>query len=710
MKSIRVAVVVLLAAAGVAACRRGTGVSPGAPVFLVSVDTLRADHLPLYGYTAVDTPSLDRLAKDAIVFDNAVSHVPLTLPSHASLFTGLLPFQHGVRDNLGYRLGKSHETLATFLKKNGYATGAAVSAIVLDRGSGIAEGFDFYEDSIESRQTAEAIGRVQRPGDQTEKLLEGWIEKQAAGARLFAFLHIYEPHAPYEPPEPFRARYAARPYDGEIATADMIVGRFLDFLKKKNLYDPALVIFLSDHGEGLGDHGEDEHGLLLYRESIWVPLIVKLPGAALAGKRVSRPAEIADVFPTVATVVGRSAPPGLAGQSLLALARSGENRRVYSETLYPRFHFGWSDLAALTDDRYQYIEAPRPELYDWKEDPREKKDLASGLPPSFRAMRLELSKIQRPMQAPGAEDPETVKKLASLGYIGMASPAADRKDLPDPKDRITTIDRLKDSARLVSQHRDDEAAALLVNLTRENPLMLDAWETLARVLRRAGRTKEALAALEQADRLTPGTPQLILGLAGLNREIGDLAKARSLAQAAAAAGAPGADEELALIALARGDLDEARRRAQAALAERKTARAPLLLLARVEIAQGHPRAALELLDSAREMGRQLGQPPLETLEATRGDVLARLGREQEAEDALRAETRDFPENLDAWSRLALVYASSGRPEQFRQVLSEMTSRVPTRAAFDAAAKVCDIIGDREQARRWRARPKPSTAS
>jgi tetratricopeptide (TPR) repeat protein len=425
---------------------------------------------------------------------------------------------------------------------------------------------------------------------------------------------------------------------------------------------------------------------------------------------VARPAEIADVFPTVTSALGLAVPPGLVGLSLVDLARGGENRRIYSETLYPRFHFGWSDLAALTDGRYQYIEAPRPELYDWTNDPAEKKDLAPSVPSAFRSMRLELSKIHRPMQAPGTEDPETVKKLASLGYIGMASPAADRKDLPDPKDRITTIDRLKDSARLVSQHRDDEAAALLANLTRENPLMLDAWETLARVLRRAGRTKEALAALEQADRLTPGTPQLILGLAGLNREIGDLAKAKSLAEAAAAAGAPGADEELALIALTRGDLDEARRRAQAALAQRKTARSPLLLLARVEIAQGHSRAALELLDSAREMGRQLGLPPLETLEATRGDVLARLGREQEAEDALRAETRDFPENLDAWSRLALVYASSGRPEQFRQALSEMTSRVPTRAAFDAAAKVCDIIGDREQARRWRTRPKPSTAS
>ena len=195
----RFAAVVLLVV-GAAACRRQALVSPDAPVFLISVDTLRADHLPIYGYAAVETPNLDRLARDSIIFENAVSHVPLTLPSHASLFTGLLPFQHGVRDNLGYRLDKSHQTLATFLKKKGYATGAAVSAVVLDHGSGIAEGFDFYEDSIESRQSAEAMGRVQRDGVRTEKLLEEWIEKRPAGERLFAFLHVYEPHTPYEPP------------------------------------------------------------------------------------------------------------------------------------------------------------------------------------------------------------------------------------------------------------------------------------------------------------------------------------------------------------------------------------------------------------------------------------------------------------------------------------------------------------------------------
>ena len=213
--------------------------------------------------------------------------MPLTLPSHASLFTGLLPYQHGVRDNLGYRLGKDHPTLATRLKASGYATGAAISAIVLDRGTGIGEGFDFYDDAIEARESAQAIGQLQRSGDDTRRRLESWIGSRPSDGRLFAFFHLYEPHSPYDPPEPLKGRYRSNPYDGEVAAADAITGRFLDFLRERKIYDRALIVFLSDHGEGLGDHGEDEHGIFLYREAIRIPLFVKLPGGRRAGERVA---------------------------------------------------------------------------------------------------------------------------------------------------------------------------------------------------------------------------------------------------------------------------------------------------------------------------------------------------------------------------------------------------------------------------------------
>lgn len=683
-------------------CARRGPVFPGAPVVVISIDTLRADHLPAYGYQQVETPALDALARDAIVFDNAVAHVPLTLPSHVSLFTGLLPFQHGVRDNIGYRLDKSHTTLAAFLRSRGYATGAAVSAVVLARSTGIAEGFDFYDDAIEARDVSEPLGRVQRPGTQTEKRLEEWIGSQSS-VRIFAFLHLYEPHAPYTPPEPFATRYASYPYDGEIAAADDIVGRFVSFLKQKGIYDRALVVFLSDHGEGLGDHGEDEHGVLLYREELRVPLFIKLPGSRSAGRREASPSGIADVFATVAAALGEKVPAALAGRSLLDPGGAGPPRRIYSETLYPRYHFGWSDLAALTDDRYQYIQAPRAELYDWRADPGERRDLASSLPPAFRSMRVELEAMNRPLQAPGVSDPETVKKLASLGYIGAAAPAANRKNLPDPKDRIGAIAQLKEASRLASEHRDDQAASLLSKLAAENPLMLDVWETLARIQRRAGRSREALDALEHADRLSPATPQILLGLADLQRELGNYARARELALAARVAGATQVEEELSWIALAQGDLASARREAEAALQARPDAQGPLLLLASIAARAGELPRSLDYCDRAIGLAHSRGEGPLINLQATRGDVVARLGREKEAEEAFRAEVRDFPENLDAWSRLALLYASAGRRDESERLLDEMVERIPASRSFQAAARVSEILGDRASARRWRRR-------
>ncbi|MCA1580305.1 MAG: sulfatase-like hydrolase/transferase [Acidobacteria bacterium] len=674
-------------------------------MIVVSIDTLRADHLPAYGYRGVDTPHLDALAKDSVVFDNAVAHVPLTLPSHVSLWTGLLPFQHGVRDNVGYRMAGKHPTLAGFLRALGYATGGAVSAFVLDHGSGVAEGFEYYEDGIESRDVAEALGRVQRAGGETEALLEHWIARQTPGRPLFAFLHLYEPHSPYDPSEPFRTKYAGRPYDGEIATADAIVGRFLAFTRTRGIYDRAVVILLSDHGEGLGEHGEDEHGILLYRETLRVPLFVKLPRSRDAGRRVSAPAGLADVFPTVAALLGEKAPEGLSGLPLLERGGSERARSVYSETLYPRYHFGWSDLASLTDARYHYIAAPRAELFDWTSDPSEKTNLASGLPPAFRSLRLALEKMDRPLQPPGSADPETVRKLASLGYIGAAAPATHRKDLPDPKDRISTLGRLKDATRLASEHRDDAAVALLRTVVRENPLLLDGWETLARLLRGSGRPREAIAALEEADRLSPATAPILLGLADLHRETGNLQKAWSLAQAAGAAGGAGVPGELAEIALARKDLAEAARQAEAALAGSETSRAPLLTLARIEQARGNPDGALRQLDRALGVQLRWKQGPMRNLQALRGDALARLGREREAEAAFREEIEAFPGNLDAWSRLAVLFAGGGREAEFRGLLEEMTRRVGSRQALETAGRLCRIVGDRWCAKHWGAKLK-----
>jgi predicted Zn-dependent protease len=411
---------------------------------------------------------------------------------------------------------------------------------------------------------------------------------------------------------------------------------------------------------------------------------------------------LVDVFPTVAALLGETVPFLLAGEPVLSFAaRPGAERRLYAETLYPRLHFGWSDLASLTDRRYQFIEAPRPELYDWTHDPAEKSDLAAGLPPAFRSMSAQLRATERPLQAPGATDAETIRKLTSLGYLASHSPDAASKDLPDPKDRIQTLGRLREASHLIAIHHEDDAVSLLRRLTGESPRMLEAWELLTRALRQSGRPREALEALERADRLQPGTPQILAGMSDLSLESGDLARARSLAQAAGAAGASDVTLLLARIDLEAGELARARDEARESIAARGRDQAPLVLLAEIETKAGNLEAALATLRRADALGE--GLPPMMNLEATRGDVLSRMGEETAAEKAFTAEIRSFPENLDAWSRLALLYASVGRTGEFRSLLSRMTTQVPGRRSLEAAARVCEIVGDKKGARAWRDR-------
>ncbi|HEX7419568.1 MAG TPA: sulfatase, partial [Thermoanaerobaculia bacterium] len=397
--------VVAILAASVACHGRFTD-SPSrtTPVILISIDTLRSDHLPAYGYKGVDTPNIDALRVDSILYRRAYSHVPLTLPSHATILTGMLPNDNGVRDNVGFRLPDSIPTLPALLKKNGYATGAAVSAFVLRRETGIARGFDFFDDEVEPLGAADAaaIGRVQRNGRETLHVLEKWIDGHAEKP-FFAFLHLYEPHTPYRPPEPYFAKYPNH-YDGEIAYADAIVGEFVAYLKQHHVYDNALIVLLSDHGEGLNDHGEDEHGIFLYREVLQVPLILKLPNNAKGGSSIDTPVELVDVLPTIAerTATPLTADRRRAGQSLLTVGNTQQERPIYSETFYPKFHFGWSDLHSLIAGNNHYIRAPQPELYDLAADLAEKHNTLEQNRRVYVRMRQAIEPFVRDAPAPSA--------------------------------------------------------------------------------------------------------------------------------------------------------------------------------------------------------------------------------------------------------------------------------------------------------------------
>ncbi|MEP6993741.1 MAG: sulfatase-like hydrolase/transferase [Acidobacteriota bacterium] len=710
-RSFRRAAALLAAALTLAigsACRRPGLVSPRAPIVLISVDTLRADHLPAYGYTGVETPSLDALRKDAVLFTNAYSHVPLTLPSHVSIFTGLLPPQNGVRDNLGYALGPGPVTIASLLKAHGYATGGAVSTIVLSGATGISRGFDFWDDDVEPTKANQSLSRVQRRGDVTEGLLSGWIASHAK-VPFFAFLHLFEPHTPYEPPEPFRSRYKLA-YDGEIARADQIVGHFLEFLKERGIYDRALVIFLSDHGEGLNDHGEDEHGVLLYREAIHVPLMVKFPGGRRAGETVRAPVALTDVLPTVAAVAGLPVPPQMAGTSLTSWLGEGDAkgpavRRIYGETLYPRLHLGWSDLASLTDDRNQYIQSPRPELYDIVADPGENNDLAPGVPPAFRALSAALTAIPRPLQAPGSSDPEQVKKLAALGYISATTADLNRKDLPAPRDRIGAVEKLKQGFGALQAGRYPEAVTVFQQLLKAEPGMTDVWQLLAEALLKVGRDQEALAALETAARLAPGNPQVLMALSEYYLAIGNYAEARKHAELVSDTGPTSPHENLARIALAAGDLHAAEREARAALQRYPSRRIPHLILGRVARDRRDFALALTELDSAARPQEGEAGMSLQNLSYLRGDCLARLGRDAEAEEAFLREVRDFPANPSPRTALALLYASQGREDDARRSLSELVAQIPTPEALFAAIRTYEVLGDPRSAEELKAQAR-----
>src|SRR3954452_15355768 len=389
------------------------------PIILVSIDTLRADHLPAYGYTKVKTPAIDALAADGVVFERAYSHAPQTLPAHAALLSGRLPFETGVRDNVGFAVKAGERLLPQMLRERGFTTGGIVSAFVLRKETGIGQGFDFFDGEMPPASPELSIGQVQRDGAQSEQIAEHWLGSIGT-SRAFLFLHLYEPHKPYAPPDRFAAY---TPYNGEIAYADEIVGRLVKYLKSHQLYDRSTIVLLSDHGEGLGDHGEQEHGLFVYDEAIHVPLIIKQEGNGGAGRRVADLVQHIDLVPTILDLVKAPRVPSLRGRSLKpVLEGTGKlpPPTIYSEALYARYHFGWSELTALTDERYRYIKAPREELYDLTRDPRERSNIAAQRPQPRQALRGALDRVAAgtAIQVPSEIPADARERLQALGYVG----------------------------------------------------------------------------------------------------------------------------------------------------------------------------------------------------------------------------------------------------------------------------------------------------
>jgi len=662
--------------------------SPGAPVILISIDTLRADRLPAYGYRGVETPNIDAFRRDALLFANAYTQAPLTLPSHATILTGLLPQHHGVRNNIGYRLEANVPTAASVLKAAGYETGAAVSSYVLRGSTGLSEDFDFYEDAIAGK-AGEATGNLQRPGGVAVGIARNWISTRDAKP-FFFLLHLFEPHTPYDPPEPFRSRYAASAYDGEIAAADAIVGDFLADLRARGIYDRALIILFSDHGEGLSQHGEPEHGIFLYREAIHVPLLVKLPGGVRGGETITSPAGLVDILPTIAAVTGATPPAKLDGVSLLAPATP--DRMIYSETLYPRIHLGWSDLHSLQGARYHYIQAPRPELYDSAADPAETKNVLSEQRRVYSAMKAVMERHDTTMAMPAKIDPEEAKKLAALGYLSATASSADGP-LPDPKDRIGEIADMTAAAELARAGRDEDAISAFRRVLAKNPRLADGWNQLALVFEKSERFEEASEAYRSAIEHAPDLAgELALSRGAMLLKLEKYDEAAKHAELGAKANPAGARLLLARLALAQGDPKKGEAEARAALREESSNVAASVVLAQALGEQERAAEALALLDRAEELAKSRGEHPVEALDSVRGDALARLQRYPEAIDAFRRSIAAFPAERSAYARLAIVHQVNGRPAEARAALQEMLRNNPTPAARNLAEKTRRELG------------------
>ena len=442
----------------------GAATSSGTPtnVVVITIDTLRADHLGCYGYKQIRTPAIDALAGDSARFERAYTAVPVTLPSHTGIFTGTYPMLSGMHDFAANKLNPSQPTLASVLKDQGYTTAAVVGSAVLDSRFGLNRGFDFYYDHFDfSRLQESNLEEMERPANVVADVALDWLGKNYQ-KKFLLWMHLYDPHYPYRPPAPYDGEYKDRPYDGEIAFADSQVARLIDFLKQKGLYKSTMIVLSGDHGESLGEHGEKTHGFFIYNATLHVPLIIHLPTSG-TGKTVTQLVNLADLMPTVLQELKIEVPKQVQGQSLLPVIENNHKdvRGLYAETFLPRLHFNWSELRSVETDNFHFIDAPKPELYDLSKDPGETQNLFSQKKAVAEEMRAKLAALIRQYSS-GEElavktglDPALMERLKSLGYAGFSGGGSDPtitdRTLADPKDRILVYELVSD-AMAESQH------------------------------------------------------------------------------------------------------------------------------------------------------------------------------------------------------------------------------------------------------------------
>ncbi|MBC7348926.1 MAG: sulfatase-like hydrolase/transferase [Candidatus Aminicenantes bacterium] len=653
-------------------------------IILITVDTLRADRLGCYGFTPNVTPTMDRMAASGVRFENCIAQTPLTLPSHTTILTGTLPIYHGVRDNGGFVVPPQLQTLAEAFKTAGYKTAAFVSAYVLDSKWGLNQGFDYYFDRFDlGRFEKISLGEVQRRAEETIDEALNWLEKNKS-QKFFAWIHLYDPHTPYEPPEPFKSQFADRPYLGEIAYTDSQLARFWNFLEKEQLLNNLFLVLASDHGESLGEHGETTHGFFVYQEGIHVPLIFVTPFERFQGKTYSGVVTLADIMPSLLEMTGLPVPAEVQGQSLVRYfsgRKKPVDNLVYSETFYPRYHYGWSELRSFQNNRYKLIIAPVPELYDLKVDPDEQKNLVY----IEKKIYQELTRLAEDFEKKAGDsalepdfasvDEETREKLAALGYLGSfvdPSKLAGKK-LADPKDKINIFNEISRARETGMAGNFEEAIATLKKILEEDPTISDGFFALGNVYFKARKFQEAVEAFSRALELKPDDSFAVINVANCYAALNRLEMAEKFIQDQVQRGFddPQFYHVLGTLYALRNNYDKALPYFEQCLRKNPRSASAHNAIAAICLNRDDLACAEQHLRAARELN-----PTLLNLRYNLAQLYEKQNRLPEAMELYQQEIADSPRHFKALFNLARLYRLQHREQEELETLQRALQADP----------------------------------
>jgi len=647
---------------------------------LISIDTLRADHLRCYGYEGIKTPNIDALASEGIRFSRAYSPVPVTLPSHATMLTGLFPIGHGVRNNGTFRLEEENTTLAEVFQQAGYRTGAFIGAFVLDSRFGLDQGFDVYDDHLDSGSEQKVLFYNERPAGQVVESAIEWIKDQD-NRPFFAFIHCFDPHAPYDPPSPIKEEYMHNRYDGEIRYVDEAMGRLFTALKELNLYDTTLICFTADHGEGLGDHGEKTHAIFIYDPTIHVPLIFRYPDSISPGQVVHQEVCLTDVFPTILDLAGLRYNGGVHGMPLLNQKVPPEFE-MYCETFYPLYNHKWSPLEGIRTAEWKLIKAPRSELYHLSEDPNESVNLYEKDTEMAREMERRLDTMKETFSNKGFShrvqrslDKDTKERLESLGYMWTASIGSEGEGVsyPDPKDMIGLLEFLNRGTYFYMTGDFDRAIEEFKSLLKVNPNDVFTHFVLGYVYDKKGWTDIAIEELKESIRLDPGYINAYNNLGTIYNRIGKIEDAIQCFNRAIELNPTyiEAYDNLGVVYYMRKEFDTAMQYFQKAIELEPTYAQAYNNIGSIFVARNRFAEAVEPISKALEY-----DPNLVDAYNNLGSAYLGLGRLEEAEGLFREVLERDQDHNEARINLATVYIESGKFDEAHKDLERIIDHSP----------------------------------